>query len=505
MEVKTFSKSALANALSNNHTSKEIILTKNQFIFLHEYLDSKDINAKTMVIEENYISKDFLDGYASYYALCFENYPKVCRRVHFFNQKFGEPELSTAITSDNSDLWDSYLGFIVVKPIPITVIGLTLLKTYPNEVEPRVFWGIREYDVHLFGKKLKINSLAFQEQDTVIAACATTAIWSMLNKASLDFHTTLKSPSQITRDADTVSPDGSRLFPNKGLSLLQICQAIVNSGLVSEIKRGNIKYSDDHGMVVSSIYIRKILNAYSAIGIPIILVIKVPTGDTYGAHAITVSGFKQKRLKVSPPKNDITWYSENIERIYAHDDQWGPFARISFLNDREIENHWTKFDPKKRPTLVQNIIVPVYPKIRISYENIEVIVLGLDVILRLFFGNQIVSDLVWDIKIQYAQKYKESIKDANLTNTAKIKRLVEPLPKYVWVANCYVANLKIMEFVFDATGVNNAMLGLDVVCFLPRPIRIKLRDFLKNNKHKFEPLIKHKGRGNYYDFIVKAL
>ena len=505
MEVKTFSKPALANALSNNHTSKEIILTKNQFIFLHEYLDSKDINAKTMVIEENYISKDFLDGYASYYALCFENYPKVCRRVHFFNEKFGEPELSAAITSDNSNLWDGYLGFIVVKPIPITVIGLTLLKTYPNEAEHRVFWGTREYDVHLFGKKLKINSLAFQEQDTVIAACATTAIWSMLNKASLDFHTTLKSPSQITRDADTVSPDGSRLFPNKGLSLLQICQAIVNSGLVSEIKRGNIKHSKDYGMVVSSIYIRKILNAYSAIGIPIILVIKVPTGDTYGAHAITVSGFKQKQLKVRPPKNDITWYSENIERIYAHDDQWGPFARISFLNDKEIENHWTKFDPKKRPTLVQNIIVPVYPKIRISYENIEVIVLGLDVILRLFFGNQIVSDLVWDIKIQYAQNYKKSIRDANLTNAAKIKRLVEPLPKYVWVANCYVAKLKIMEFVFDATGVNNAMLGLDVVCFLPRPIRIKLRDFLKNNKHKFEPLIKHKDRGNYYDFIVKAL
>ncbi len=505
MKVRSFTKSTFANAIKNAHTSKDVILGKNQFVYLFEYLSSPDIKARTLVIEENYISKDFLDGYSSYYAYCYERYPKNCRRVHFFSKRFNSSDLSQQILEDNQDFWNGYLGFIVVKPIPITVIGLTILRTYANESQPRIFWGTRDYEVHFFGKKLKVNSLAFQEQDSVIAACATTAIWSMLSKASLDFYTTLKSPSRITRDADTVSSDGSRLFPNKGLNLLQICQAIVNSGLVSEVKRGNVKYNEEHGYVVSGSYLRKILNAYSAIGIPIILVIKVPIGANYGAHAITVSGFKQKKLEPSQPKNDITWYSENIEKIYAHDDQWGPFARITFLNEKEIENHWTKSDAKTRPTLVQNIIVPVFPKIRISYENIEAIVLGLDVILRLFFGNQIISDLVWDIKIHYTQKHKEAIKHSTLTKAAKIKRLTRPYPKYVWVANCYVANQILMEFVFDATGVHNAMLGLDVICFLPRPIRIKLKDFLRNNKGILEPLIRHKDKGNYYNFIIKAL
>jgi hypothetical protein len=100
--------------------------------------------------------------------------------------------------------------------------------------------GVRNYTIHLFGNVLTIESLAFQEQDTVLAACATTAIWTMLNKASVDFHTILKSPSQITKDADNLSFDGSRLFPNKGLNLLQICQAIYNSGLESEIKQPDI-------------------------------------------------------------------------------------------------------------------------------------------------------------------------------------------------------------------------------------------------------------------------
>lgn len=458
-----------------------------------------------MVTEEDYISKDFLDGFSSYYSYCYVNYPKVCKRVHFFKSKFKQEDILEEVLIDNSEFWENYLGFIVVKPIPITVIGLTVLKTYPNHTNSRNFWGTRPYDIHLFGTKIQLHSLAFQEQDSVIAACATTAIWSMLNKASLDYHTILKSPSQITRDADNVSPDGSRLFPNKGLSLLQICQSIVNSGMVSEVKRANIAHSKKLGNVVSGVYLRKILNAYSSIGIPLILVIKVPSGPNYGAHAVTVSGYKQKPLKLEKPKDSITWYSENIEKIYAHDDQWGPFAKITFINDEEIETHWTRFDSLKRPTLIQNIIVPVYPKIRISYEDIEVIVLGIDVIFRLFFGNQIVSDLVWDIKIEYSQAFKASINASKLDKNAKIKRLTSSLPKYIWVANCYVAGVKIMEFIFDATGVSNAMLGLDMIFYPPASIRAKLKKFLINNKVKFEPLIKHKDGSSYYSFIINSL
>lgn len=128
----------------------------------------------------------------------------------------------------------------------------------------------------------------------------------MLNRASIDFHTILKTPSQITRDADNVSPDGSRLFPNKGLSVLQICRAIFNSGLVSEVKQSNCRElapdGKPAGIVVSNLYTKKILNAYSKIGIPIILVIRVPDGQQHGLHAITVSGYKQTPAEPVAPK-----------------------------------------------------------------------------------------------------------------------------------------------------------------------------------------------------------
>src|SRR6218665_1183903 len=292
VEIFKYSEDTLAIALSNKYTPPEVIAQKNHFLYLKNYLSDDEMGAKTIVIEENYISKDFLHDYASYYSLCFEVYPKFCRRVHFFRNNFDLDRFNEVIVGqelDNKDFWEHYLGFVVIKPIPVTVLGYTVLKTYSNtgSFDNRNFWGTRNYKVHLFGNEIDINSLAFQEQDSVLSACATTAIWSMLNKAAIDFHTILKSPSQITKDADNTSLDGSRLFPNKGLNLLQICQAILNSGLVSEIKQPNFvaNHFGNQINIVNNQYLKKILNAYSPIGIPIILIINVPNGNNYGLHA----------------------------------------------------------------------------------------------------------------------------------------------------------------------------------------------------------------------------
>ena len=417
LQILNYSPENLSLALSNKYTSPEVISNKNHFIYLKGYLGSSDMNTKTILIEEDYVSKDFLHDYANYYALCFEDYPKFCKRVHFFSNVFDEDKIKSILLKnevDCTDFWENYLGFIVVKPIPVTILGYSVLKTYSNSVSfnDRNFWGVRDYKIHLFGSEITIKSLAFQEQDTVLSACATTAIWSMLNKASVDFHTILKSPSQITKDADKTSLDGSRLFPNKGLSVLQICQAIQNSGLVSEIKQPNWQFIDHRFNlnIVTNSYLKKILNAYSPIGIPIILIINVPTNGTYGLHAITISGFKQNEPVAITPKPEISWLSDNIEKFYAHDDQWGPFARINFNGDFELITPWTEFHPTNNPTFVTNIVVPVYPKIRISYEDIEYIILGLDAILTLFFQSKIVSDLVWDIKINFSEDVKNKIK-----------------------------------------------------------------------------------------------
>ena len=157
------------------------------------------------------------------------------------------------------------------------------------------------------------------------------------------------------------------------------------------------------------------------------------------------------------------------------------------------------------PTYVINIVVPVYPKIRISYENIEAIVLGLDTILTLFFNNKIIADLVWDIKIQFSENIKSEIKSSNLDPFEKLTRLTKSLPKYLWVVNCYIGENKVFEFTFDATDVNSGMIGKDFICFLTPEIKPILSEFLNTNRDLLQPLFNHCSKLLYYDFLIKQL
>lgn len=507
MKVLKYSEGNLAAELKNSYTEQSVVENKFHYLYLKEYLGDSGLKTKTIVVEDSYVSRDFLHDYTSYYALCFEQYPKHCKRIHFFSNSFDQDNFTSILLdpdSSNDDFWDNYLGFIVVRPISVNVIGITILKTYSNskEYDDRNFWGIREYNIHLYGKKLKIESLAFQEQDSVVAACATTAIWSMLHKASQDFYTILKSPSEITKDADVISPDGSRLFPNKGLSILQIAQAIINAGLVSEIKPGDLLIAENY-TVVSNIYLKKLVNAYSPIGIPIILVIDVPNGSGYGLHAITISGYKKSAPVKIPPKDETSYLSDNIQRLYAHDDQWGPFVRLHFIQNDQIETPWSIYIGNGLPTHVKNVIIPLYPKIRISYEDIDVITLGLDAILTLYFGDKAKADLVWDIKLRYSEEFKNLIKgEEYLDGNEKLNIVTMSLPKYLWIVSCYIEDFKIFDFTFDATDVKNNMIGVDILSYLPKTINEILNKFLEDWRSKFESIFRHPSSIAYYNFFI---
>lgn len=350
-EILPYSEDNLLKLLVNPSSSELSIKNKWYFLFLGEYLGLTGLNAKTIIVEDKYISLDFFSDFTAYYALCFRNYSKYCKRIHFFDSLITESDFKKIILNpgdNNQDFDHSYLGFIVIKPLPYTIIGTTLLKTYSNNTTLREFFGSRIYHIHLFGYNLQLSSLAFQEQDNVLSACATTAIWTTLQKAAeLDYHITIKTPFEITRDAGLMSPNGGRLFPNKkGLSIVQMCQALTISGLVVEVRN----FFDGQGNLLSfpNSYLKKLLYAYSPIGIPIILIVNVPVEDSYGLHALAINGYRYSRTDPLLPRVEISWKADDIEKIYVHDDQWGPFARVEFRDDDKLYTNWSRIHCKIR-------------------------------------------------------------------------------------------------------------------------------------------------------------
>lgn len=539
-QVLEFNEDNFAHCLHHEkYTSVGEIRSKKHFDYFLRYLN--DIQVKTIVIEENYVSKDYLHDFTAYYSLCFEGYPKVCKRIHFFQLEFDEKVFDHLITYGSHELSikESYLGFIVVKPIPNSVIGFTVLKTYDNSTsssfDARNFWGTKNYPVNLFGIPLEVrSSLAFQEQDSVVSACATAAIWSMLHGAvkNSNHSITLKTPAQITSDAGSPS-DGNRVFPNHGLEIRQIGEAILRAGLVCDIRSiddggswlldeepENTEAAEDisEGQIeekhtdslkndrVPKEYIQKIINAYSGVGIPIILILSISEQEEHDYHAITVAGFVKKKPIAIEPKTAMSFLASNIYKFYAHDDQWGPFVRLRFREDNLLSTTWSEIDGCD--VAVTAIIIPLYPKIRISYVDIEPLVRGYDTLLSLFLNKYIKKDLVWDIRVLLNQNYKEELQlELNPPSDypEKLHLLTQSLPKYLWVADCYIAENKFLQIIFDATGVSQAMLGLQVIIHND-DLKSLIIDALEQNKNEesFNVFEHHAGE-KYYNFLLDEL
>lgn len=220
--------------------------------------------------------------------------------------------LGGGFASGDESLQAQYLGFVVVKPLPKTFIGKTCLKAYECNDQGAVHKKItRAYSVNLFGIKLSINSVAFQEQDKVVSACAATAIWTALHALSWRSVREMPSCSEITIDAINHIEGSSNSFPSRELSNKQIMRALDVQGL---------KHHSDSTRGLDERSIFRLVKGYIDSNLPVIFGVVVYGIEKDGkltrkaGHAITVLGYKD-------------WSGVGF---YVHDDRLGPYARATF-------------------------------------------------------------------------------------------------------------------------------------------------------------------------------
>jgi hypothetical protein len=445
--VSPYSAENLASALTNALTPPSKFKLRMPYKYFCEYFGDQDdgLGAKTIVIEKKYISKSYLIDYSNYYSTCFSDYERFCKRVHFFSRDFSEADFEAALKDSIADspIWESYLGYIVVKPLPLLTIGATLLKTYESTpTNKRIFHAIEKYPVNLFGKELTVQSLAFQEQDSVVGACASSALWTAFHKTSKLFQTSLPSPSDITRSAKNLFQNSGRTYPNTGLDHYQIGNAIDATGMVSELRNSD-KFRGEVDRLKAFIY------AYNSMGLPVLLGIKFPEGG----HLITVVGYKESNDNNFPRTSRMALKSSKIERFYAHDDQVGPFSRLGFDASGNILTSWVDDTGSHKTAELVSVFIPIHNKIRINFEDIFSKASFIDFYFSKVFPT---LEIHWDIQLCLSNKYKESIYDSTISSGMKYSLLTTPLPKYLWIAKGFVGNECIIEFLFDATQIATA-------------------------------------------------
>jgi hypothetical protein len=461
VEVFSFSAESFCKSITPHLERHTDLSQKKHISYLHAYLS--ELGCKTIVVEKEYVDKDYLDDFSEYYVKCFHQYERFCKRIHFFNLSFDAQQFATLLRNETGanilskeSLNKSYLGHIVVKPLPEAFVGRTCLVTYPTG-DGSFFPTLRTYDVNFFGIDLTFSSLAFQEQDTVLAACATSALWSTFHKTSEIFRTNLPSPAGITRSAANHFLLKSRSLPSQGLNVFQMCQAIRDVGLEPEL-RDCSKVDEFMGLVYG----------YLKFGIPVILIVDLmaSSGRSIGRHDVTVVGYNDPKDKeISLPPTNVPLFAHRIQKLYVHDDQIGPFSRILFDHPNRPKNIQTDWVcPLSGKSLVvepKAVIIPVYHKIRITFENVMMLVRKIHACLKLTLKR---IPFTWDVYLSDVRDVRTSHFDSGiLAPDERLRLLVKNYPRFLWRCSLHMGNMTLMEILIDATDIARSSFIFDIV------------------------------------------
>lgn len=345
--------------------------------------------ARTVVLEEHYVDRHYIDEYAFYYSRMLTPPPNTVRRVHFFARAFNEDEFAAMLAKSlasaearkaveasltapaEGSTIGGYLGFSSIRPISSVPIGRTVLSRLPDsDGARRHIWATNEHFVHLASLRLRVEGLAFQQQDAAVGACATAALWSALVRAARQDGMRAPTPAEIS-DAALRSPrtlGWSFLPANTGLTVQQLCDATRAFGFTPEV----ISAFTRPEVFVAT------LHTYLLSGIPMVLALR---GGGIG-HAVTAAGFQMGTTEHPVLQGSVPLRSSRLTKLYVHDDRLGPYARaliepFSRRNedgglDFEGLSFEIEFDGSGAERwIIDTAIAPVYPKLRLPVASLS--------------------------------------------------------------------------------------------------------------------------------------
>jgi len=444
-----------------------------QIEYVQEY--AGELGCQSLVIESHYIDRDYMEDHSVFYSKSLYPYPNSCQRIHFFS--VDQATLSTELKRlldvlNRRDFRKAcsafseryYLGFSVIKPLPGCPVGRTVLRCFPKRKDKtlvRRFDCACNYPAHLLGVHLSVRGLAFQQQDLGVSACATTALWSALQRARELEGNGPATPAQITIRASQFALPFGRPMPSEKLSLDQMCQAVQSFGYAPNLFRAD-DFDHSRGLLYSSV----------SSGLSPVLILEAPRGDRM--HAVTVAGMKVRDPHVETLINPlIDDRAGDLVDLYIHDDRLGPYLRAEIRRQRRRNRLVIKVPLRKgqktETWYLTHILLPMHSKIRLSLGDLRE--LGITLVCSahafreslLHVGPIITS---WSSWITRSHSYLESL---SVTKDRVSPRVVEELckslmfPRYVGVVRMEAADLDPLDLLVDTTSTQRNLNCLGIV------------------------------------------
>lgn len=454
------------------------------------------IRCVSVVIEEHYIDRDYIDDHSYFYSKNLSDPVNYCSRAFFFSSTAADTRRAVRELTENAHLGTekfvslcrefsdrAFLGFCTIKPLPGAPVGRTVLRHLPEMSDSgeyvREFGGCREYKVHVSGIPLFIPGLAFQQQDIGVSACATVAIWSALQKTTDGEHISRATPAVITRNATQYNLPFGRATPAEGLSTDQMCHAIRQCGKTPYLVR-----LDGYRRSIAYIY-ATIRSGHAAI-------IIMRNSETTKFHAAPITGVKldySRNGHVGHHRYERAWHY--LSALYLHDDRLGPYVRADYLSVSAKSilgfSRTSKSDDYQQKLTIAceedgvpaeeweptHLLVPVHGKIRLLFADLLAIhehleqdvanaiaayilpLVSSDVKLDMYSDSWIERSVQWAQHLYGDAEWDTSIAARFIAST--------PLSRYVGIIRFATNVVGDFDVVVDTTCTRNSVRFLGVV------------------------------------------
>lgn len=419
------------------------------------------LRAKTVVIENHYIDRHYLDEFAFYYCRSLSPPPNHVQRFHVFNVAFDEADLrrrmreiaQAASPIEPGQIESAYRGFVSIRPIGAVPVGRTILARL-DDGNPRDLWATGTHELHLANLKLKVDGLAFQQQDLAVGACATAALWSALSRVTRMEHMRAPTPAEVSEAAGRHLLAGGRVVPAAaGLTVQQLCEAVRSCGFAPEYVR-----AERNEIFVAT------LHAYLRSGIPTVLHLRRKDDGQEVGHAVAAVGFLTGSAADPLLDSTISLRSARIEKLYVHDDRLGPYAR-AFLKAMPATAAWREslvlrieVDRGHRASPVEDwaivsAVVPVYSKIRLSVRNLLSLAEATAKPLEGSLGSARARRLSAEFFYRRSGEYLSGLGGFVDANTAVAGLMEVSLPRWCGVVRWYLDETPLVDFVYDSTDI----------------------------------------------------
>lgn len=267
---------------------------------------------KGVLIESNYLDKDYRSAYYHFYSKKGLNYRKDCVRLHFFDETVSFDESTLTLQSTDENLSHHYFGFMVLRPTGRGTIGRTVLYPDIRKGAPRHIITAK-HAVHLLGYRLIAEGFPSMDQHQDISICAHAACWSILRHYSESYSSYRERLLyDITVMAQPFNPGG--LVPSQGLLLFNA------ERILQEARSFPVIIARDLANRADLSFYRQ-LTAYVDSKFPLFA-----ANHTMG-HAVAVIGYEWRTPQITGGQGIRSAWDE-IESFCVVDDNYLPYLSV---------------------------------------------------------------------------------------------------------------------------------------------------------------------------------